>query len=264
MGTSILTKQQYKSFGPRAIDGYGPGAALWVHVRFDDECNNGHNTFAITGSVRVPKARDIVAGGCLHEDIAKAFPELQKYIKWHLCSTDGPMHGITNTIYHASDKDHWGHRRGEPCQWEHFIRFGNSPVSHKLADKFFKFLKERHGTGDFSVVGIAHDKDVKTYGTHYTFAGFGEKWHDCPFRSKIEADEFCEGMNRCKVEFVTLPTAFSEGKPRDFDAARSSAIWPEATDEQLMADNLKEVLQGRLPGLLEEFQWVMEELGFVW
>jgi uncharacterized protein Usg len=90
------------------IEGYGKGAALWVTIRFDDECGNGHNTFAITGDVRVPRKRDIVAGGCLHDEIAKVFPELEKFIKWHLCATDGPMHYVANTVYHASDKDHNG------------------------------------------------------------------------------------------------------------------------------------------------------------
>ena len=72
---SKLTKQQYKSFGPRPVEGYGKGAAIWAHVRYDDECGNGHNTFAITGTVRVPKQRDAAAGGCLHDDLALAFPE---------------------------------------------------------------------------------------------------------------------------------------------------------------------------------------------
>lgn len=264
MTDSILTKSQHKSFGPKPIAGYTKGAALWAHVRFDDECGNGHNTFAITGSVREPGRRDIAAGGCLHDDIAKVYPELAKYIKWHLCSTDGPMHYVANTVYHASDKDHNGHRKGEPCTWDRFLRFGDSPVSHKVNRKFFLFLQERYGTGDFSVTGIAHDRDPETYGTHYTLQGFGEKWHDCPFRSKIEADEFCEGLNRCKVQFVTLATQFSKGKERDLDAARNAAIWPDATDEELMADDLKDKLVARLPGLLIEFRAAMEELGFVW
>lgn len=262
--TSILTKQQYKSFGPKPISGYDKGAALWAHVRFDDECNNGHNTFSITGSVREPGHRDISAGGCLHDDIARVYPELAKYIKWHLCSTDGSMYYIANTLYLAGDKDHYGRRAGEPSSHSTFVRFGDSPVSHKVGGKFFLFLKERYGTGDFSVVGITHTEKPETYGTHYTLEGFGEKWHDCPFKSKVEANEFCQAMNRCKVEFVVLPTEFSNGKARELDAARNAAIWPEATDEELMADNLKEVLEARLPGLLVEFKAAMEELGFVW
>lgn len=264
LSESVLTKQQYKSLGPKPIDGYSEGAALWAHLRFDDECGNGHNTFAITGTVREPGRRDIAAGGCLHDDIARIYPELAPYIKWHLCSTDGPMHYIANTLHLAGDKDCWGRRAGEVSRANYAIRFGDSPVSHSVTERFWKFLQERKGSGDFTVVGIDHDRDIKTYRTHYTFNGYGDTWYECPFRSKAEADEFCEGMNRCKVEFVTIPVEYSQGKERELDAARRAAIWPEATDEELTADDLKERLQERLPGLLEDFREAMLSLGFEW
>ncbi len=263
---SVLTKQQYKSFGPRPISGYGDGAAIWAHVRYDDECGNGHNTFAITGSVRVPKQRDIAAGGCIHEEVIAAFPELAPLVKWHLCSSDGPMHGIANTIYHAGDRDHWGKAAGEPSRFERGVRFGDSPVTHRISDALWAFLKARHGTGDFQVVGFTHERDAKTYGTHYTFAGFGEKWHECPFRDRAAADEFCEGMNRCRVLFVETAVEWSNGKPRELDAARRAAIWPEATDDELTAPGLKARLESRLPQLLADFRTAMtsEPLNFQW
>lgn len=85
----------------RPVKAYGPGELLTVEIRFDDECKNGHNSFAITANVRRSGARDITAGGCMHEEIAQVFPELAHLIRWHLCGTDGPMHYIANTVYHA-------------------------------------------------------------------------------------------------------------------------------------------------------------------
>jgi hypothetical protein len=38
----------------------------------------------------------------MHEELAVVFPELAHLTKWHLVSTDGPMHYIANTTYHAS------------------------------------------------------------------------------------------------------------------------------------------------------------------
>lgn len=102
MNDSVLTKSQTKTFGPRAIAGYGKNAMLTAIVRYDDECGNGHNSFSITGEVVTPTSKrhnDIVAGGCMHEDIARVFPELAQYIKWHLTSSDGPMHYVANTLY---------------------------------------------------------------------------------------------------------------------------------------------------------------------
>jgi uncharacterized protein Usg len=86
----------------RPIDGYGSAGTLTVYVRFDDCCKNGHQTFSI-----------IEAGGCLHEDIARIFPELAPLIQWHLMSTDGPMHYLANTVYRAGDRDYNGLRKGE-------------------------------------------------------------------------------------------------------------------------------------------------------
>jgi len=40
------------------------------------------------------------ACGCLHDEIRQHFPELAHLIKWHLVSTDGPLHYIANTLYH--------------------------------------------------------------------------------------------------------------------------------------------------------------------
>ena len=45
---------------------------------------------------------------------------------------------------------------------------------------------------------------------------------------------------------------------------RSSAVWPEATDEDLLATGLEGRLQARLPRLIEEFRTAIESLGFVY
>jgi hypothetical protein len=55
-----------------------------------------------------------------------------------------------------------------------------------------------------------------------------------------------------------------EGKVRALDSARSCAVWPEATDEELMADDIKDRLEARLPKLKEDFKADMVALGFVW
>lgn len=86
----------------RRVKGYGRDAVMHVDMRFDDNCRNGHNTFAITAEVRSP-TRGFEAGGCMHDEIAVVFPELAPLILWHLCSTDGPMHYVANTVYHADE-----------------------------------------------------------------------------------------------------------------------------------------------------------------
>lgn len=39
--------------------------------------------------------------GQMHKYIEKHFPELAKYLKWHLTSIEGPVHYIANTVYHV-------------------------------------------------------------------------------------------------------------------------------------------------------------------
>lgn len=53
-------------------------------------------------------------------------------------------------------------------------------------------------------------------------------------------------------------------KEANLDYARSSAVWPDATDEDLLAPGLEERLQARLPRLMEEFRAAVEALGFVY
>ena len=118
---SILTKKQVKTYDPRTdhklVADYGPGAKLTANVRYDDECGNGHNSFAITGDVITTQSKrlnDIAAGGCLHEDIARLFPELAPYIKWHLTSADGPMHYVANTLYWLGYSGYCDGKSGSP------------------------------------------------------------------------------------------------------------------------------------------------------
>lgn len=58
--------------------------------------------FSVTGEIEGWQGArwEGVAGGCLHDEIAKHFPELAKVIRWHLCTlSGGPMHYIENAVY---------------------------------------------------------------------------------------------------------------------------------------------------------------------
>lgn len=104
--TSVLTKKQVKTYGPKIYTEGGETYKLTAKVRYDDECGNGHNTFAITGEQyrkRKNGTWEEDAFGCIHETVAKRFPELQPYIKWHSCSSDGPMHYLANTRHHVDN-----------------------------------------------------------------------------------------------------------------------------------------------------------------
>ena len=256
------------------ISQYSGGRYFKVELQFDDTCGNGHCTFSITGEEGRIGARDCDSCGCLHDEIAQRFPQLAKYIKWHSVSTDGPMHYIQNTLYFAGDRDCHGRRKGEAASWSHGIQFGDNPVWHKLYKKFYDFLQEHrapiNAAGpefDFEVIRIDHENrkgETFKFAPKYTFGGFADKWHECPFDTEQDALDFLQALQQCGPRFIRRATSWSEGKKRELEAARNAAVWPDATDEQLMSEpkTLKSMLEARLPGLMAEFRADMEELGF--
>ncbi len=102
---SKLTKHQIQ-IHQKLIKYKGKLCRITVKLRYDDECDNGYNTFSITGTIgelsEYTGRYHTVISGCIHKEIEKYFPELKHLIKWHLCSSDGPLHYIANTRYWVS------------------------------------------------------------------------------------------------------------------------------------------------------------------
>jgi hypothetical protein len=188
---------------------------LQVEVRYDDQCKNGHCSFAITGTTYDRDGRED-GGGCCHDIIAEAFPELAQLIQWHLTSSDGPMHYIANVVYHAGNRDHNGLLAGEVRQ----LRNGKTGLlSWKL-----------------------------------------ESTSELP--KYVDSDE--RPPQEATLRYVPW-TRTGEGKKREFNHARSTAVWPEATDEELSVEpeELRKVLRARLPALLERFKKAILDCGFM-
>lgn len=276
MTPSTLTKNQTRKIGPKEYTEEGTSYRITASLRYDDSCGNGHNTFAITGDIdRYERGRwREYAGCCVHDEIARHFPSLEPLIKWHGCASDGPIHP-GNAIYHASERDCWGLLKGEPSprSIETFITFGDNPIRHQKKASFAKWLREhaaQAGPGalyDFEVIAYYREDspgDRTKYAPKYTFGGYATRWHECPFSTEAEALNFLYALKNCQPSYIQEPTSWGEGKARDLKAARSCAIWPDATDEDLTAPGLKERLEARLPALLEEFKAAMEGVGFTW
>ena len=84
------------------------GLNVFVEIRLDDECNNGHQDFSITASVyeagKPTTERNMISCGCCHEDILKVFPEFKTFVDLHLCDWEGvPMFGASNMSYHMEN-----------------------------------------------------------------------------------------------------------------------------------------------------------------
>ena len=134
-----------------------------------------------------------------------------------------------------------------------------------MSDGFAKFLEDnRHFVHTLKVVAVTYNGVNGVFADQFTFTGFkdtGNTWGFVPFKSLRDAEELLEALQTYDWEIEKVPTAWSEGKEPDLEAARASAIWPDATLEQLQDE---EQLKARLPGLLAEFRAAVESLGFEW
>jgi len=265
---SKLTKNQKISFTKEFQEDCRTHT-ITATIRYDDQCGNGYNSFGMTGVVArgnytdANKAHDKYWDlcGCLHDDIAEHFPELAKYIKWHFMNANGPTHYVANTLYHASDKDHWGKRAGEPYSYQESIVFGDNPINHKPSQNLVDWLFEMESFKDLATESIDHEKDFDTFGKKYSFMDFCKRWHECPFNSLDQAEQFLYALQNCQPSFVSKPTQVGKGKTPDLEAARSTANWPNATLAQLQD---KQALEKRLPALIKRFQKALAELNLVY
>jgi hypothetical protein len=80
------------------------GEQLVVNIRLDDQCENGHQEFAITADLYKDAGRSdrhCIAGGCIHDEILKIVPQFKIFVDLHLCDYKGiPMFAIANGFYH--------------------------------------------------------------------------------------------------------------------------------------------------------------------
>ena len=232
---SVLTKSQKKSF-TRTADNMD----MVANVRYDDQCENGHNSFAITldayESGKPHTDRYYIMGGCCHDAVKKHFPELAHLIKWHLTSSDGPMYYVENTIYHAGDTDHNGLLCGEHSAYTktiHVDAIENGTCEIYSTDTMYANNKDNP---NLEKVNVREQKALDA------------------FLSIVKTD-----LNPT-VNIEQCEWSISEGKPHDLEAARSCAVWPDATIEQLRD---KSALMARLPALMDSFKFDVEALGFI-
>lgn len=232
---TVIQKDQTIKFTKKFNDEFDGPCKITATVRYDDRCGNGHNSFSITGYIAGRFGRELL-GGCIHDDIAKHFPELEHLIKWHLMNVEGPMHYIANTKYHASDTDYNGLRKGEYKGYTLLV------VSEDISN-----------TGDITLFES---------GQMYTNRKNNKNLDRCNAKESKKVDDFISSLKiNYKIVQVNSDWSLSEGKESDIEAARSAAIWPNATLEQLTSD---EALEAHRIELIEEFKQVIVELGMVY
>ena len=80
-----------------------------IDIRLNDECRNGHEDFSLTATFWLPNNirmdRNLIAGGCCHEEILKVRPDLKIFEQLHLCDFRGyKMAYVENAFYHLKNE----------------------------------------------------------------------------------------------------------------------------------------------------------------
>ena len=263
---SVLVKKQVKNY-EKIFKENNINHRIVCKVRYDDECGNGHNSFSITGNIYSDEYSSsniyFVTGGCIHEDISKHFPELKHLVKWHLTSSDGPMYYVANTTYNARTRENMNIALDVPTRFDKRLKFDSIPFTFKEFKRdFFKELEKGVDWNNETIRVHSHPKDPETKSDNYSFSFLKtENWYDCPFSIKQNAEEFLEAFKNFKYAIISTPIEWNKAVEPNLEAARSCAVWPDATLEKLQN---KEVLMERLPALMQEFKKDIEALGFIY
>lgn len=162
------------------IDKIVNGQHLFVTIRLNDECKNGHQDFSITADIyeaNKPKTDKYwIGGGCCHDDILKAFPQFKQFVQLHLSDYTGcPTHCIENGFYHLTNG------------------FNNTPIeSENFKSQFCEYY--RISIKQFDV--LAKSKTKEQYAVNLVELGIVAQW-------KIQANEAIKELeNLTGNEFV--------------------------------------------------------------
>lgn len=204
-----------------------PNGKIVANVRYGDGCGNGHNTLAITGEV------------------------------WDYSHSRREPDSCG--MIHDEIAAHFPELR-DALPWH--LTSTDGPM-HYFANTLFH-------AGDLDHNGLAKGQrqQIRRNGTPLweltAFDADGNKMPVYKLNSvQVAADE-CP-TSAYTLRWVSWDTV-GEGKARQLDHARSAAVWPDATDEQLCLprDELVQLLADRLPDVLRRFHAVVTGLGFTY
>ena len=113
---------------------------ITVTVSLNDDCHNNMCDWSITADIRRKNKCGTYGeymGGCCHNEVAKHFPELAKFISLHLCNHYGaPMYPVGNGMYHIKNSD-----KSVAIEYLRISDKEYSKLSEAVDDEmYFKFL----------------------------------------------------------------------------------------------------------------------------
>lgn len=215
------------------------GNDMRIKIRLNDECNNGHQDFAITadiwkkGKPKIDKYH--IMSGCCHDEILAARPDLKIFVDLHLCDYLGiPMYAIENGFYHLRE----GFNNTKPDQPE-------------FKPQFCEYY--RVTTDQFDILNTSQNQ--LQYGIKLQSLGILEQWKAQANKAITQLEEWTEKkflVDSVKTQF-NAPTA--EQLAEEKTKVESGYYTPEAI-EQRRKDAIKEEREK----ITDSFKKEIEEL----
>ena len=213
---------------------------VYVTIKLNDECRNGHNDFSITGEVyekgKPKKDKYMVCCGCCHEEILEAFPEFKVFVDLHNCSSEGyPMYLGQNAAYLASIGDDENAMTNLRC---------DSDMYDKLYPYYIDNLLFKKAIFDYRLLDVWSEQAKKaiSYLERLTGNEFVENKH-VPFFSEKEIELIESGS-------VTLEAVLSKRK-NEKQEKRSKQI--EEIDKKYSAQIAGAALEKKVRLLMLDF-----------
>lgn len=181
----------------------GIKSTIYVKIRLNDECGNGHEDFSITGDIYENQTgnksdKHFAIGGCIHEEILKYFPKFKIFVDLHLCDFKGiPMHPIANGFYYLQT----GFERLEgKTQKEYFC-------------EYYRMTPDQYDI-------IAKSSDQLEYALNLDKLGILDQWKE----QADQAIKLLEELTGKKFESTATRTQLILPKDETFESLRKKEI----------------------------------------
>ena len=259
MKKSKIVKSQFKTFS-KEIKVDSKRGHITCKIQYDDECGNGHNSFSITGDIYSHSTNEqdayLVSSGCIHDKISKYFPEFKHLVKWHLMNSDAPFGYLLNTLYYAN----------ESLKYNFFIDSKNKQIKRlyffNVPEDFLDNYLEYKQELEQKFLNYNLKIDYQDYRKSNNIDEKGLYKDYVLFNYCLELESFLSLHNESSLaNFKIEKEKGDDYREINLEAARCSAVWEDATLEQLQDEKL---LKTRLPKLIEDFIVDIEKLGFIY
>lgn len=167
------------------LDYDGHEAFLEIIISLDDDCDNGHHDFHVTGEFSVPDLQ-IGYSGAISDIIKKMAPEYSLLCDLHLCKWDGsPMYVVDNGVYWVKNsemkgKEYLGLEEGEYEVLRYAI--DNKTMFAYALERLgvIERMRKRGEEGVRMLEELTGDKWINPYKSEPLLEP--EKYHDCEIR----------------------------------------------------------------------------------